>query len=779
MRTDSAVSSHEPRRMALPLGETALLWIILGSYFLLGLWYSVAVPAFETPDEIYHYAFARHLAQGNPLPVQSDEATGPWQQEGSQAPLYYLLNGLLTAIVDQSDFDEIAVFNPRANMGNPLFPGNKNRMLYSGPARPLQGANLALHLGRWFSLILGGITLWLVYRTAKLAFPRGSPLPLMAVVLIATMPQFLFVSASFTNDNMVVTASAAVVFWLARLLTLSRTRPIRLWEWVILGVLLGIAALSKLQGLGLFVLAGGAGLATAWQRRSWRTLFVAALGVAIPALLIAGWWYWRNYTLYGDWTGVKHLVSINGLRQKPLDLDDFWLEFRGLRFSFWGLFGWFNILLPSWFYVIMDLLTVLSLAGAVAGSVAAWRRLRGEWLRRSETQVRLLLLAWIGLSAALLLYWMIRATGSQGRLIFPALGAIAIWFVIGLDFWFARLAPPWRGFAGGAVPALLLAISLYGVTVSIPAAYAAPPPVSEIPPNAQPVGIKFGDTEPITLMAVDTPVRRYHPGENVPVTLYLSAANAISDDYELFVQLLDEQGTVLGNITSHPGWGRNPTSLWQPDAIYADDYLVPISAPIDPRSPLLARLYVGFIDPDTQPDLNHPVTARDAEGTEITPLLADIPIIPRTSPELAEYGLQPLEIEFGNAIELSGAGMPPSVTAGKALTATLAWIASGTPDADYTAFLHLLDSEGRFVAGHDSAPANGRFPTRYWQEGDRIVGELGLEVPDDLAPGDYEVWAGLYAAESQGQERLPVTRAGDRTVQNDMVNIGIVSVEGK
>ena len=123
--------------------------------------------------------------------------------------------------------------------------------------------------------------------------------------------------------------------------------------------------------------------------------------------------------------------------------------------------------------------------------------------------------------------------------------------------------------------------------------------------------------------------------------------------------------------------------------------------------------------------------------------------------------------------------MPPSVTAGKALTATLAWIASGTPDADYTAFLHLLDSEGRFVAGHDSAPANGRFPTRYWQEGDRIVGELGLEVPDDLAPGDYEVWAGLYAAESQGQERLPVTRAGDRTVQNDMVNIGIVSVEGK
>ena len=56
---------------------------ILAAFVILSVAYSLVVPAFETPDEIYHYAFARHLAQGNGLPVQSDQATGPWQQDST------------------------------------------------------------------------------------------------------------------------------------------------------------------------------------------------------------------------------------------------------------------------------------------------------------------------------------------------------------------------------------------------------------------------------------------------------------------------------------------------------------------------------------------------------------------------------------------------------------------------------------------------------------------------------------------------------------------------
>ena len=266
---DGVASTRRAQAWLAVKNERLLAGAILIVFLLLGVWYSLAVPPFETPDEIYHYAFARHLAQGNPLPVQSKDVKGPWEQEGSQAPLYYMLVGWLTSRIDQSDFAAISTLNPRANIGDPLFPGNKNRMLYSAEARPLQGANLALHVGRWFSLLLGAITLWLTYLTAKLVFPHARRLPLLALLLAASIPQFIFISASFSNDNMIIVSSAAVVYWLARLLGKSEKESLQRWEWLVLGILLGLAALSKLQGLGLFALSACAVLILAWTRRDW------------------------------------------------------------------------------------------------------------------------------------------------------------------------------------------------------------------------------------------------------------------------------------------------------------------------------------------------------------------------------------------------------------------------------------------------------------------------------------------------------------------------------
>ena len=456
----------------------------------LGIWYSLAVPPFETPDELFHYGFGRHMAQGNSLPVQDEYATGPWHQEGSQAPLYYLLVGALTAGIDQSDFDQLSIRTPGANLGDPLYPGNKNYLLYSAANHPLVGANLALHVGRWLSLALGLATLWFIYATTRLAVSAAGRsdsqvryLPLLALWVAAVIPQFAFISASYSNDSIVIAAGAVTVYWLVRLIVKPIDAPIRWWELVVLGILLGLAALTKLQGLGLAVVALLTGIWIVWQRRDWRLILRAIPLVVLPALLISGWWYWRNYRLYGDWFGLSNLLAINGRRAKSLGWNGFVGEFRGLRYSFWGLFGWFNILLPQWIYQLLDIITVVAGFGVLGFTIMAFRL---DWLRRRfHLAAWGLLMVWALLSFGLWFYWTSQATGSQGRLLYPGLVAFVPLLVLGL-WWWLRYLPRWlQAIAWGSLVGLLLGSSLYTLLVLMPASYNQPTPVKAVPDGRQ------------------------------------------------------------------------------------------------------------------------------------------------------------------------------------------------------------------------------------------------------------------------------------------------------
>jgi hypothetical protein len=592
-------------------------------------------------------------------------------------------------------------------------------------------------------------------------------------LLLALIPQFVFISASCSNDIMVTAASAFVLWWLVRLLAVADRRPVHLGEWAILGVLLGIAALSKLQGLGLYPLAAGAGVAIAYRRRDWRVLLVAALPVALPALLIAGWWYWRNFTLYGDWFGLEHLTSINGQRTEPLEWDEWWLEFRGLRYSFWGLFGWFNILLPEWIYRLLDGVSIAALLGLVA---APWLN-RGKAIPTGWRVGRGLLIVWACLSFALVIYWVNRATGSQGRLFFPAIGAVVILMVIGLESWLRSLPGLVRRAGWGALVLVLLGATIYAGAVLFPAGYAAPPALAALPATAQPLDFTFtgADGEQIRLVGVEAPTGRYYAGDRVPVTLYLTTAQPLRHDYEVFVQLLDETSAVVGNVTTHPGWGRHPTQLWEPGAIYADTYDVQVRKRIDPHSPLLARVYTGFIDPqDTQ---MRPLPAQDGAGNEITTVVvAEAVLLPWSKPEVAEAGLTPVAVRFGESIGLVGLHQAQSIAAGDTLTVTLLWEAVASPGVDYTAFVHLLDSDGAWVAGYDQTPGGTRFPTRVWAAGDQVLSEMFVLLPEDLPPGEYTTWLGLYEAASAGATRLPVLETDGHKTAHEMIELGTITV---
>jgi len=436
--------------------------LILAAFIALGITYSLVTPIFESPDEIYHYFVIKHLADGKGLPVQNPEDPGLWEQEGSQPPLYYLMGALATFWIDTSDAEDLLWRNPQANIGTPLDPGNKNVIVHTQrESFPFRGAALAVHLVRLLSVLLGAGTVFLTYRLALEIFPDHEHLAVGAAAINAFIPQFLFISGSVNNDNLVI--------FLASLALLLITRHTHHWTldiryWVLLGFVLGLACLSKLSGLGLLILTAIILIAQAYRRRSARALVGGMIALAV-AVAVAGWWYVRNWTLYGDPTGLNMMLDVVGRGSPPSSLSKLWGELRGLRMSFWGLFGWFSILVAPAAYAILDTVSLFALAGL--GGWFVRRRWRGPYPLPRRTETRFLgafvpktravagtsdtpgsiverkkpgfltqrrdnqfaleplmvLILWLVIVSMSLARWIWTTAGAQGRLLFPAISA--------------------------------------------------------------------------------------------------------------------------------------------------------------------------------------------------------------------------------------------------------------------------------------------------------------------------------------------------------------------
>ena len=128
-----------------------------------------------------------------------------------------------------------------------------------------------------------------------------------------------FITSSVNNDALVIMLSA-IALWLMVRIILSLTPDLRsvgrnadipvgnseravtdrryYRQYVLLGVVLGLASLSKASALGLLPLAAVTGAAVAWRKRSWKELLLAGVLIGAPLLLIGGWWYYRNWQLY-------------------------------------------------------------------------------------------------------------------------------------------------------------------------------------------------------------------------------------------------------------------------------------------------------------------------------------------------------------------------------------------------------------------------------------------------------------------------------------------------
>jgi hypothetical protein len=270
----------------------------------------------------------------------------------------------------------------------------------------------------------------------------------------------------------------------------------------------------------------------------------------------------------------------------------------------------------------------------------------------------------------------------------------------------------------------------------------------EIPQIATPLEANFNNE--IRLLGYELPTRYILAGERLPLTLYWQVLDYMGEDYLLFANPLDAKQQRWGGYDRRPRDGYS-TLRWVPGEVITDPFGVPIDADTPPG---IYTLDFGFY--------RH--TDNDAESL---PLIVDDQYLEQKSvrigpikvggppPDVITHNPNPqfaLDQTFGNQIKLLGYDLTDengrSLTENskfeiQSLKLTLYWKTETTPSADYTTFVHLRDTANNNVAQKDSPPANGRYPTSLWGQGEVIVDEILLPL-SDVPSGRYIPVVGLY-----------------------------------
>lgn len=757
--------------------------VILLIFVLLAVVYSLVTPPFEAGDESRHYAVIKYMADTGRLIDQTAPEVQPlqrhWSHEGNQPPLYYALAAALTFWVDTGSFDDVFWYNPHTTIGNPLRPDNKNITIHPpGQSWPWRGHALAVHLIRFLSIAMATITVAACYAIALSLFRGHRWLAAGAMAITAFNPMFIFISASINNDNAVI-IFVTLALWLMVQLTMSNEQYPKGASSImahssfvirhspaLLGLLIGLGALSKLYAIGLLPLAAALFLWLALRndrrpqttdrrppkdkncplRTTQHTLTTALTRTATMAavfLLVAGWFYLRNALLYnGDLLALQMMRDTAGQRQSAPSLATLRAEFEGFRIAYWALFGGVNILAAPWIYPILDWVSLAAALGVVAFAIC---HLPFTISPHPKSKIHLptftLLLSWYLVMMAGFIVWNLTQPAGQGRLLYPAIAAISALGMLGLSWW---LPPRGQKIVAGACAGGLFLFAALAPALYIAPAYAKPPLLTEsaLPADLQPVDFIYDDA--IRLIGYQLHAQVARPAETLPITLYWQLLKPVDLNYSVFAHLLGRQREVIGQLDSYPGGGAWPTTLLPPGKILADTYHVPIKPEAEfTGAPARIQIAAGIYD---YAEPGRPGKAAvNAAGQPVEPIIGSAKLIPWQWPQPPVME-SPINF-FDKATLLS------YQLADDRQSVTLNWRADSYFEADYTVFLQAWDvATGRQVAGFDGPPLRGDYPTSLWAPGEIIVDTHPLDL-SQLPPGDYKLLAGLYNPATG--ERLP------------------------
>ncbi len=338
------------------------------------------------PDERQHVNYIRDIAQTLLFPVFRPGSADLYETyQSHQPPLYYLL---------------------------------------CTPVEWLVGANESAEKWglRLVNVLIGLLTMIGIY-TGIRRFTGNEMVAAFASTFTSLLPMFIAISSAVTNDMLLYLAAVAVM----NVIALGWERGWSLSRAVLMGVVLGLALLTKTTSLVLFPMALCGMLLWKDKRATFGQVFV----VLFLAILIASPWLIRNQTLYGDPLAMRAFreASVGNLAASEAIAQNgflgYWTAVWQLAlYSFWGVFAYFDIFMPEWIYW---LLTVIA---GVCVLARIWRLVRGVAENEKRFHILNVILS-ICVVAAFVAYNS-NYFQAQARYLYPAIFAIASGVAFGL-----------------------------------------------------------------------------------------------------------------------------------------------------------------------------------------------------------------------------------------------------------------------------------------------------------------------------------------------------------
>ena len=393
--------------------EYFFLLIILIGFIFITITYSIVTPAFEGPDEEFHFKTIEEYSEG----------TFSEKRYLRENPLSLVIYSAFLNLYDYEKTDIPDNWPIRIVKESQVH----NRFLHFEEENfPFFGTASAVHYLRALSIVVGIIVLLFTYKIAGFFF-SSNYLRLMPVALVAFIPKFAFTFSVINTEVFLILFATITFYFLLKFIKTTSQKYL-----ILTSIFSGLCLLTKINGLLVILIVLIVFLILAISKRVEKKHSIKnSLEFILIAIVTGGWFQffkiWQTLDLDQFASDPVHFL---GPRTRPeavfLDIKHRFFE------TIWSNLGWGDVSAPSGFFEFISLIILISIIGIVFFFTKKIPKEKKQFENFDKIQFfALLTIIFVFLSG--LMYMIMTYNAANGRNVLAIIPFVGILWTLGLS----------------------------------------------------------------------------------------------------------------------------------------------------------------------------------------------------------------------------------------------------------------------------------------------------------------------------------------------------------